>query len=89
MAAREVLLQAACALVRFLQQVCSSGLEQLEANTAERPAWMLRESIHKRAAVSNAVFSHGPLYSCMGGTALELAWQREKPWQAKSTRAAA
>lgn len=67
-AAREVLLQAAAVLFRFLKQIRSSGLEQLEANTAERPAWMFREGIHKRAVVSKAFLSAGPTYSCMGGT---------------------
>lgn len=42
MAARAVCLLAATSLVRFLLQACSSGLEQLEANAAERTAWMLR-----------------------------------------------
>uniref|UniRef100_A0A8C0BDE9 Beta-1,4-galactosyltransferase n=1 Tax=Buteo japonicus TaxID=224669 RepID=A0A8C0BDE9_9AVES len=63
-----VLLQAAAVLFRFLQQIPSSGLEQLEANTAERPAWMFREGIRKRAVVSKAMLSAGPTYSCMGGT---------------------
>lgn len=83
MAAREVLLWAATALVRILQKVCSSGLEQLEANTAEGPAWMLREGIQKRAVVSDAVFSPRPKYSCMGGTALEPAWQSREALASK------
>lgn len=64
---------AATALIGLLQRVCLSGWEQLEANTAERPAGMLKELIDKRALVSDAVFGPGPTYSCMGGTTSELA----------------
>lgn len=51
MAAREVLLQTATVLTGFLQPACSPGLELLEADTTERPAWMERGGMHKMSVI--------------------------------------